>query len=141
MSFDAYKRNPVVLYLHGTTEETIPIGRTVKLDKPQPHILRAEFEFLSGDPFVDRLYNAWDQGFLRAASIGWFPHEIEFDEDGAIIVTKSELVEWSIVPVGADPDALREGYSRLVNYYLAGPDLPATGADRHLRHSRRWTRA
>ena len=124
MAFSDYQRNPVVLYAHGLTEETIPIARTVVLDKPQPHLLRAEFEFLTGDPFVDRVHNAWSRGFLRAASISWWPRDLEFGDDGSIIVTQSDLVEWSIVPVGADPAALGEGYSQLVNFYLTGKDVP-----------------
>ena len=66
-----------------------------------------------------RVKNAWDKGFLRAASVSWVPVESASDESGRRRDVTSELVEWSLVPVPADPDALRESYRRLVAEALA----------------------
>ena len=46
--------------------------------------------------------------------MSWVPVESASDESGRRRDVTSELVEWSLVPVPADPDALRESYRRLM---------------------------
>ena len=119
MDFSNYEKNPVVLFAHdysGRTESSgLPIGRTLRLERAADGRIRAEFEFLSGDPFADRVRNAWKRGFLRGASIGWRAIEARPNERGrGLRIVKSELIEWSIVAVPADPDALRGAYTRVM---------------------------
>ena len=78
----------------------------------------AEFEFLDDDPFAQRIRNAWDKGFLQAASISWMPLESRPAASGSLRDIRSELLEWSIVSVPADPDALRESHRRMLNSLL-----------------------
>lgn len=94
LDLERYLKNPVVLWSHDAW--TIPIGQTISLERTGEK-LRAEFEFLPGDEFADRVRNAWDHGFLRAASIGWE------NSDGM----RDVMLEWSIVNIPADPEALR----------------------------------
>ena len=54
-------------------------------------------------------------GFLQAASISWLPVETRPAEGGGIRDVRSELLEWSIVSVPADPDALRETHRRMLD--------------------------
>ena len=121
MDFSAYRKNPVVLYAHDLTGRTqsagLPIGRTRRLVRMSDGRIRAEFEFLPGDAFADRVRNAWRRGFLRAASMGWRAVESR-PSGGGVIITKSELLEWSIVAVPADPDALRDAHSRVMRSLL-----------------------
>ncbi len=118
MSTEAYMRNPVVMWAHDVVGRSpsggLPVGRTLGLSKGGDGRLMAEFEFLAEDPFAQRVKNAWDKGFLRAASVSWVPVESASDESGRRRDVTSELVEWSLVPVPADPDALRESYRRLM---------------------------
>ena len=119
MDFSNYQKNPVVLFAHdysGRTESSgLPIGRTLRLDRTVDGHIRAEFEFLSGDMFADRVRNAWNRGFLRGASIGWRAIEARPSRLGkGVRIVKSELIEWSIVAVPADPDALRGAYTRVM---------------------------
>ena len=119
MDFSNYQKNPVVLFAHdfsGRTESGgLPIGRTLRLERTPDGRIRAEFEFLSGDPFADRVRNAWNRGFLRGASIGWRAIEARPNERGrGVRIVRSELIEWSIVAVPADPDALRGAHSRVM---------------------------
>ena len=119
MDFSNYQKNPVVLFAHdysGRTESSgLPIGRTLRLDRTPDGHIRAEFEFLSGDTFADRVRNAWNRGFLRGASIGWRAIEARPNRLGkGVRIVKSELIEWSIVAVPADPDALRGAYTRVM---------------------------
>ena len=72
MSTEAYMRNPVgdVGARRGVAVAVggLPVGRTLGLSKGAGGRLMAEFEFLVEDPFAQRVKNAWDKGFLRAAS-------------------------------------------------------------------------
>ncbi len=124
MDFSNYEKNPVVLYAHDHTGRTdsggLPIGRTVRLARTGDGHIRADFEFLAGDDFAERVRNAWERGFLRGASIGWRPVETRPEGRGARAV-RSELLEWSIVAVPADPDALRDVYLRVVRAMLRAP--------------------
>ena len=124
MSTEAYMRNPVVMWAHDVVGRSpsggLPIGRTVELSRGGDGRLAAEFEFLAEDPFAQRVKNAWDKGFLRAASVSWVPVESESDESGRRRDVTSELVEWSLVAVPADPDALRESHRRLMAHALEG---------------------
>ena len=124
MDFSNYEKNPVVLYAHdhmGRTDSGgLPIGRTLRLARTSAGEIRAEFEFLVGDDFADRVRNAWEQGFLRGASIGWRPVETR-PSGQSVRAVRSELLEWSIVAVPADPDALRDVYLRVVRAMLSPP--------------------
>ena len=121
MDFSGYGKNPVVLYAHDLTGRTqsagLPIGRTRRLVRTAEGHLRADFEFLPGDAFAERVRNAWRRGFLRGASMGWRAIESRPSAGGAVI-TKSELLEWSIVAVPADPDAVRDACSRVMRSLL-----------------------
>ena len=122
LSTEGYSRNPVVMWAHDAVGRSpsggLPIGRTLELDRGPGGRIVAEFEFLEGDPFAQRVRNAWDQGFLRAASISWLPLESRPVEGGRLRDTRSELLEWSIVSVPADPDALRESQRLLISAYV-----------------------
>ena len=100
----------------------LPIGRTLTLDWVRGRGLVARFEFLDDDPFAKRVRNAWDKGFLRAASISWVPLESgRADDDGGRRDTRADLLEWSIVPVPADPEALRDSHRLMLDAYLSDP--------------------
>ena len=123
LSTERYLRNPVVMWAHdisGRSESGgLPIGRTRELTRDGAGRLVADFEFLSEDAFAQRVKNAWDKGFLRAASISWMPVEGGPSEGGQWRDTRSDLLEWSIVAVPADPDALRESQSRMIRELVA----------------------
>ena len=132
MDFSNYEKNPVVLYAHdymGRTESGgLPIGRTTRLSRTAEGHIRADFEFLSGDAFAERVRNAWERGFLRGASIGW--RTVESRPEGRRIrAVRSELLEWSIVAIPADPDALRDAYRRMAAALIEG-EADAAGAER-----------
>ena len=122
LSTENYAKNPVVMWAHDVTGRSpsgeLPIGRTAKLAKASNGRIIAEFEFLSEDPFATRVKNAWDRGFLKAASIRWLPVEGSPAQGGQWRNTRSELLEWSIVAVPADPDALREAHRRMMEDFL-----------------------
>jgi hypothetical protein len=112
LDLSAYLANPVVRYLHdgyGRTESAgIPLGTTRSLEVvPGKGIKATGIDWLTGDPFVDRVKNAWDQGKLRGASIGFIPEDGKPNQHGGFDITKGKLLEWSIVPLPANTAAVR----------------------------------
>lgn len=127
LRFDNYRRNPVVMWAHDSTGRSpsggLPIGRTLNISRAPNGGITAEFEFLEDDPFAQRIRNAWDRGFLQAASISWLPIETRPAQGGGVRDTYAELLEWSIVSVPADPDALRESHKRMLRSLIEGTDF------------------
>ena len=98
MDLEAYRKNPVIFLNHESWR--LPIARTTKICRGKDGI-DVEFEFLSGNGRAEEIKNAWENGFIRGASIGWSKFE---DRNGEEI---ARLREWSIVTFPADAKALR----------------------------------
>lgn len=103
---EPYAANPVVLFGH--RHDQLPVGATTALDVESGRGIRARFRWLKGDEFADRVRNAFDQGVLRAASVGFIPREFAPLPGGrGLHISKWELIEWSLVCVPANPEAVR----------------------------------
>lgn len=100
MRTDRYLKNPVVRWKHGRGAIDTPIGRTTSLQWNQ-RVRSADFEFAS-DPNSKLIKRLYDSGFVRAASIGWVDLPLGSDPN-----YDTELVEWSLTDIPADPDAVR----------------------------------
>lgn len=102
-----YQKNPVVGFGH-FRQEPMPIGATTSVTREPGRGLRARWRWLEGDPFAARVRNAWEQGVLRAASVGFLPLAHEPRKDGrGLRYTRWTLLEWSLCPVPANPEAVR----------------------------------
>ena len=111
LNTDRYLANPVVLWQHDQYEG-LPIGRTTRLEMASEGLV-AEFEFLPGDyAKAERIKNAWDRGFLGAASVGW-----KYEDGGT-----PTLVEWSLVSVPRDPEALRASHGAMLEHLHRGDE-------------------
>ena len=118
--FENFSKNPVFLWCHDYS--SLPIGRHVdwKVEKVNgKHVLKVWSEFCeeSMNPFAEKVRLMYEKGYLRAGSVGWIPLEAKsrLDESGEFEgydFTRSELLEFSAVPVPADPDAIVQAYSR-----------------------------
>ena len=111
VDFQNYLKNPVVLWSHDSFGG-IPIGKTLEIDHDDKGRIVADFQFNSDDEFAARVENAWNGGFIRAASIRYIPTKVvevrnEAGEVERFRVDKSDLLEWSLVPIPADPDSVR----------------------------------
>ena len=104
-----FMRNPVVLFAHAY--DSLPVGKAVSLT-PMPHGLRSTVQFASAamNPFAEQVFLLCKGGFLNACSVGFIPLEYEeaYDRTGTypMNITKQELLEFSIVPVPANGEAL-----------------------------------
>ena len=109
IDIDAYMRNPVVPFAHKSDEP--PVARMVEITRQGTKLLgRMQFADAETYPFADTIHRLIRGGFLNATSIGWQPIEWERMNDrknpNGLIFTKSQLLEVSIVPVPANPEAL-----------------------------------
>lgn len=125
--FQNYMKNPVVLWAHKYADP--PIARA-KMLSSEPGAVSAIFEFppLGIYPFADTIHGLWDAQYINASSIGISPLEWANKET----ISKWELLEWSVVPIPANPDALRrmqeegvpENLFDLLDHKEATLDLP-----------------
>lgn len=92
--------NPVILWAHRYDE--LPVGKATSLSTDAKG-LYVEGVFASADanPKAQQVRKLYEDGMLSAVSVGFIPLE----RNGNII-TKSELLEISVVPVPANPEAL-----------------------------------
>ena len=106
-----YKQNPVVLFGH--VSSVPPIGKAIKTWK-DGDALRSIAQFMPADlsAFADSIFRMYLEGYLRAVSVGFRPIKYEriLDEEGnptyAYKFLKQELLEFSAVPIPANPEAL-----------------------------------
>lgn len=112
--FERYESNPIVAYGHRTwSDDPDMILGTSKVRQEQKLTIgRAKFEDFETNPTADKVLKKIDVGTLRMASIGanvkeWRWGDAEKGENpGVIYFTRWELLEWSIVPIGSNKDAL-----------------------------------
>lgn len=106
---DNYRANPVVLWAHD--QWTPPIGKALEVWVEDDTLRsRAEFTDRATNPLGEQVYRLYKGGFLNAVSVGFRPLEWTFDEDiGGFRFKRQELVEYSAVPIPANPEALIVG--------------------------------
>lgn len=105
---DAFRANPVVLWAHAVS--TPPIGRATDV-RVRGGALVATFEFPPPTlyPLADQVEGLLRAGFLTAVSVGFRPIKWRANERGGLDYSEQELLEFSIVPVPANPEALLVG--------------------------------
>ncbi len=96
-----FKKNAVLLDSHDYSTIEAIIGRWTKIEVAEKK-LQGDIEFALENPRGLLAYNLAKGGFLTALSAGFIP--LEFDDKGRI--TKSELLEGSMVSVPANPRTL-----------------------------------
>ena len=104
-----YKRNPVVLWGHDGAN--LPVGRATRV-WVQGGKLKATAELApaSVSQYAERVRGMITAGYLCATSVGFAPIRMKFSDDKqrpyGIDFLEQELLEFSIVSIPANPDAL-----------------------------------
>ncbi len=116
---ERYQRSPVVFYNHKTYSDDpdMIIGTSeVRIEGNQ---LIALVTFEDGNPIAEKVWRKVQNGTLSMASVGanilesrWGDFDKGENPD-VIYFTRQELLEWSIVPVGSNPDALKRSAQSL----------------------------
>ena len=101
-----YLNNPVVLWAHDYS--SLPIGMATKIEKQEingENVLVAEGKFAPAEanPFAQQVRALYDAGIVRATSVGYIPQSARMDGKSE---AGHELLEFSFVPVPANPQAL-----------------------------------
>ncbi len=95
-----YKMNPIVLWAHDYSD--LPIGMTESIElKDGKLVASGKFAPADANPKAQFARKLYDAGFLWATSVGFIEKERQDN-----VITKAELLEWSFVPVPANPFAL-----------------------------------
>lgn len=105
------KRNPVVLWAHEYT--SLPIGKITKLWKKDGNLYARIALATEEYDFASTVYKLILAGVISAVSIGGIVKEFG-TKDGKTdyyTIAKLEMIELSVVPVGAHPDALVQSKS------------------------------
>ena len=95
-----YLKNPVVLWGHDYYSLPIAISDSIEVSNGKL-IARGHFAPEDANPFAQQVRRLYDAGIVRATSVGFIATEME-----GSIITKAELLEFSFVPVPANPYAL-----------------------------------
>lgn len=95
-----YMSNPVVLWGHDYY--SLPIGITESIEVVDGKLLaKGKFAPEEANPFAQQVRRLYDLKIVRATSVGFIASEME-----GSIITMAELLEFSFVPVPANPYAL-----------------------------------
>jgi HK97 family phage prohead protease len=101
-----YMSNPVVLWAHNY--ENLPLGKVLKTWKSDGKLM-ARIAFATDIvPFAKTVYDLIKAGVINAVSIGGLVKEYaqEKGQTDYTKIAKLDMVELSVVPVGANPEAL-----------------------------------
>jgi HK97 family phage prohead protease len=100
---NAYKQNPVVLFGHNSRD--LPVGKAISVGVEQGQLV-AVCEFATHE-FAETVFQLYRGGFMRATSVGFRPTSYVINEERrGIDFKQQELLEFSCVPVPANPMAL-----------------------------------
>jgi HK97 family phage prohead protease len=111
---DAFRKNPVVLWAHDST--SLPVAKATKVWIEQGRLMaNAEFTPSGIARFNDTVFDMLKAGFLNATSVGFAPLKYAFTDDPqrrfGIDFMEQELLEFSVVPVPANAEALIQARS------------------------------
>lgn len=131
IDLEQFKRNPILLWMHRRNYQGTagPIGRIENLRRDGAKLIGTPV-FDQNDPFAKQVESKWENGFLRMASAGLEP--LEVSDDPALVldgqtratVTRSRLVEVSIVDMGSNDEALQLYASGQLLTLAAGEEHP-----------------
>lgn len=135
-----FQRNPVVLWGHDAAR--LPIGRAFDL-RIEDACLKASVEFIPSDTpeggaFAESVYRLARGGFIAATSVGFRPLKWDYTRDASrgaddwfpgIDFEEQELVEFSVVTVPANPEALIEAPGPGEGTAIAADTPPVTGEE------------
>lgn len=104
----SYKANPVVLWAHDSRD--LPLGRAENVHvEGQALIGTIRFCSAAANPKAEQCLQLFREGVLNAVSVGFIPHSYRFekeDDEEILVLAKNELVELSVTPTPANPEAL-----------------------------------
>jgi len=123
IKLDKYRLNPVVLYQHGSVLD-FPIGSSRspagKLSVVRDGNTTQATCYFSKSLAARQVYELVAEGVLSGASINVIPTRSQPRRGGRYLIDESEMLEWSIVDIPANGEAVRKALSQ---NWLAGRSI------------------
>lgn len=120
LDLKAFKANPVVLWAHDASQP--PVARALATyvdDSKAIKRTRSVAEFAPADinPMAETVYRMLKEGWIRGVSIGFRTLKVEPDAEdpNGYVISRAELLEYSVLPIPSNPRALKEARSAGVN--------------------------
>ncbi len=103
-----FMTNPVVLFAHDY--HSLPVAKAVGMSHTDTALIATtEFPAKGTYAFADTVYDMLKSGFLNATSVGFKPTDsvpLEKERGSGFHHRKNQLMEFSIVPIPSNPEAL-----------------------------------
>jgi len=107
-----YQNNPIVLFNHNHEDVDHTIGTSeVRIEDGQL-VAKVTFEDAESNPLAEKVFRKVQNGILRGASIrasvidARMGAEDMGEDKDVLYFTRQELLEWSIVTINSNPEAL-----------------------------------
>jgi HK97 family phage prohead protease len=102
----AFLKNPVVLFAHDY--DALPVAKATSIEQQGDSLVAtAQFAPKELNPMAEQVFQMLKAGFLKGASVGFRPLTFSYNEDrGGVDFGTQELLEFSVVPVPANAQAL-----------------------------------
>lgn len=114
---DNYKQNPIVLFGHDPSTAENVIGKCLEISTDESEDVKkttakVQFAEEGTSNTADTVWKLVKQGILRTVSVGFIPHACENEDksDMPTILKNNELLEFSIVPIPCNPNAIALAY-------------------------------
>ncbi len=109
--------------VHGSTDPDYILGPARAYVEGDKLIGVATFETEDVNPLAEKIFKKVKAGTLKAVSVGFIGLKSHRNEDGILIFDSMQLIEFSIVNIGSNPNAVkrslsenRKKYSHILNY-------------------------
>lgn len=112
-----YKQNPIVLFGHDPSKADNVLGKCIELetmdgdDEHEITVAKVQFADEGTSANADTVWKLIKQGILKTVSVGFIPHTFKTTHDKdtndeITVLSDNELLEFSIVPIPANPNAV-----------------------------------
>lgn len=122
---EEYKKNPIVLFGHNPSTADNVLGTCLGLevkdgeDNHKITVAKMKFAEAGTSKNADTVFSLVKQGILKTVSVGFIPHIVKHIENEnkngeedteTTVLSDNELLEFSIVPIPANPNAVALAY-------------------------------
>tara|TARA_R110000868_G_scaffold108761_5_gene296618 strand:- start:1763 stop:2338 length:576 start_codon:yes stop_codon:yes gene_type:complete len=120
-NLDVYNRNAIVSYNHNAGGENpdAVIGTSVVYVENGMLVGKVTFEDEGDNELADKVWKKVNKGILKMASVGASVSDYRYgdakngEDSNTIYFTRQELLEWSVVSVGSNPDAFKRSADQI----------------------------
>lgn len=114
---DRFNKNGIFSYqhnIHGVVDPDFVLGPAKAYVEGNQLIGRATFETADINPLAERIFKKVMNGTLKAVSVGFIPRKHHMEEN-VMVFDEMELLEFSIVNIPSNPNAVKRNYDQTRN--------------------------